>query len=211
MMDTVRLENESGKIFRLTDYGLYLKYFDAPEPEAKTYRETIDGADGDLDMTEWAGIIRYNTRNVSFGVRDLSGHWWRELVNFCHGRNVKITHSLDEEHYYFGRIRASHTTQEHITDVELEAVCNPYRLCHTETIITKAVTGSATVSLEALRRPVTPTVTVSAEMNLTYLGTGITLPAGTHQVDDLILSETPVSVTITGTGTITFKWRDGVI
>lgn len=211
MMDTVRFENDAGDVFRLTDYGLLLKAFSAPEPTAKIYLETLDGMDGDLDMTEWAGIIRYNSRKVDISIRDMGDYWWRELVNFCAGRNVKITHSQDEEHYYYGRAAASHVSGDRVTDISISAVCQPYRLCHTETIVTSEITGSGTVILEALRRPVSPKVITSAQMNLAYEGTGITLPAGTHDAPDLILGDHPVTVTVTGTGTITFKWRDGVI
>lgn len=211
MMDTVRFENDAGDVFRLTDYGLLLKAFSAPEPTAKIYLETLDGMDGDLDMTEWAGIIRYNSRKVDISIRDMGDYWWRELVNFCAGRNVKITHSQDEEHYYYGRAEVSHVSGDRVTDVNISANCQPYRLCHTETIVKKTVTTSDVVVLEALHRPVSPIVTVSANMNLTYEGSGITLLPGTHNVPDLILADHPVTVTITGAGTITFRWRDGVI
>lgn len=211
MIDTVRFENDAGKIFRLTDYGLLLKSFSAPEPAAKTYRETLDGADGDLDMTEWAGVIRYETRAVTIEVRDMTDQWWRELVNFLHGRNVKITHSQDEEHYYYGRAQAEHETGDRVTDVRISAICQPYRMRHEETVITRQVSGSDIVYLEAGRQPVTPTVTVDAEINLEYEGTGITLTPGTHTIRDLIITDNPVQVTINGTGTITFAWRDGVL
>lgn len=211
MIDTVRFEDEAGKEFRMTDYGLILKSFSAPEPTAKTYRVSIDGMDGDLDMTEWAGVTRYNTRTVEIEVRDMDGFWWQELMSFCHGRNIKITHSQDESHYYFGRIEASHTTRERITDLKLKAVCQPYRMCHNQTIVTRAVTGSGSVMLEAAGRPVTSTATVSAEMILSYEGGERVLTAGTHELSDLVLTRSPVSVAITGTGTITFKWQDGVL
>lgn len=211
MIDTVWLEDDSGKTFRLTDYGLILKTFQAPEPNVKEYRESVEGADGDIDMTEWAGVLRYETRTVDFAVRDMTDTWWRDLVNFCHGRNIKITHSRDPEHYFYGRCTASHETQQHITDVALSAVCNPYRLAHRETVVSANITGAGEVALEAARRPVTPTVTVAEQMSLSYDGAGITLLPGTHEVNDLLITDTPKTVTVTGTGLITFRWRDGVL
>lgn len=209
MIDTVTLENDAGNVLRLTDYGLILKYFDAPEPDPKTYIESIEGADGDLDMTEWAGIVRYKNRDVEFGIRDMTALWWREIVRFCHGRNVKITHSTDPDHYYYGRCTVTHETRENVTDLEVRASCGPYRLCHMETVVSRAVTGSASIALESVRRPVTPSITVSAEMTISFSGDSATLPAGTYTLPDLILTDSPTTVTVTGTGTITFKWRDG--
>jgi len=211
MMDTVTLQDDAGKVFRLTDYGLLLKNFNAPEPAPKTYIESIEGADGDLDMTEWAGVIRYENRPVSFGVRDMSNTWWRDFVQFVHGKNMRITHSADPEHYYYGRCAVTHETQKHVTDVEVEASCQPYRLCDRETAVSVDVTGTATVTLEALSRPVTPRIRVNAEINIEYDGTGITLTPGEHEVYDLVLTTQPKTITINGTGKITFIWRDGVM
>lgn len=211
MMDTLTFENDAGKVFRLTDYGLFLKYFDAPEPEPKTYIESIEGADGDLDLTEWAGVIRYENRPVTFGIRDMNDTWWREFAAFANGKNLKITHSDDPEHYYYGRCTLKHQTRKRVTDVEVQASCNPYRLQHRETVVAVDVTNSATVTLEALARPVTPRITVDAEINIEYDGTGITLLPGTHTVYDLLLTTTPKTVAIHGNGKITFAWRDGVM
>ena len=65
MMDTVWFENTAGELFRPEDYGLLLKSFDAPSPAARTYFETVDGRDGVLDMSEWAGEVLFNARTVS--------------------------------------------------------------------------------------------------------------------------------------------------
>ena len=209
MIDTITFENDAGKIFRLSDYGLILKSFDAPEPAPKTYIETVEGADGDLDMTEWTGVVRYQNRDVEIGVRDMSGYWWRELANFCHGRRMRITHSNDPDHYYYGRCVVSHETEQRVTDMVIAASCNPYRLCHRETVVSASVSGSATILLEARRRPVTPTVTVSAQMTIEYDGNTVALPAGTYPLMDLVITDSHVPVSVTGTGTISFAWQDG--
>lgn len=211
MMDSVRIENEAGDVFRLEDYGMLLKSFDAKEPAVKAYREEIDGADGDLDMTEWAGIIRYKTRKVQFVVRDMANRWWRDLVDFCHGRNIKITHSSDEEHYFFGRCETSHTTREHVTDVTLTVTCQPYRLSHLPTTITQAVTDSAEIVLVSARMPVAPKITVSATMVLIFDGMTVTLQPGTYTVPNFVVTSTPKTLEVTGTGQITLVWVDGVI
>jgi hypothetical protein len=78
-----------------------------------------------------------------------------------------------------------------------------------ETVVSRAVTGSASIALESVRRPVTPSITVSAEMTISFSGDSATLPVGTYTLPDLILTDIPTTVTVTGTGTITFKWRDG--
>lgn len=211
-MDTIWLENGAGEIFRLTDYGLLLVSFDAPKPKPKTYRIAVDGADGDLDMTEWAGVVRYNSRTVTAVVRDMTSLYADKLADFCAGRVVKIYHSADPARYYLGRCECSDKTRTHVTDMTITATCDPYKLCEMETVIASAITASGTVSLLAQRRPVSPSVTVSAAMAIAFDNTTVSFTAaGTYTVPTLVITDTPKTVTVTGSGNISFAWRDGVL
>ena len=63
--------------------------------------------------------------------------------------------------------------------------------------------------------PVVPTITVSAEMALTFTIAGVVftihLAAGSHVVPSLVLMEGDTQVEITGTGSITFTYRKGAL
>ena len=190
MIDTLTLEDNNGQVFRMSDYGLLLKSFDAPEPLPKTYMQEIDGADGSLDMTDT---------------------WWRYLVDFCHGKRIKLTNSADPDYYYEGRCAASHETRKRVTDVSLELSCQPYRLSHRETVITAQVNGTASILLEAARKPVTPTITVSAEMTAEFDGYPMTLPAGSTFASLYVVTDTAKPLMLTGNGQVEIRWRDGVL
>jgi hypothetical protein len=211
MIDTIYLENNSGKTFRLSDYGLLLASFDAPEPKTKLYRVSIDGADGDIDMTEWAGVVRYDTRNVTVKVRDMSDKYWRNLVDFCHGREIKLYHSGSPEYYYSGRFDASHSTRSRVTDVALTGTCFPYRLATHKTVVSRTIQSSANIILQAARMPVCPFITAENSMTISFDGKVYTVEGEKKQIEGLILTDTPLTLTVTGSGQITFSWQDGVI
>jgi hypothetical protein len=63
--------------------------------------------------------------------------------------------------------------------------------------------------------PVVPTITVSAEMTLTFTLLGkdyiVNLSVGTHIIPSLVLLEGDTAIEITGTGRITFTYRKGAL
>ena len=212
MMDYVIFEREDGTQLKPLDYGILLKTFDAPPPSPKLYTEAIDGMDGDLDMTEWAGEIRYNNRKVTVNFRDMSGEQYARLINFLHGRKVIIYHSTDLSHYFEGRcVEADDETRRHVTDFGFEFSCYPYRRAATLTRISKTLTGSTDIILTAARESVAPTFTVSAQTTVTYNNTLYSLRPGTAVIPNLIINDTPQTITVNTIGTVTIQWRDGVL
>ena len=71
------------------------------------------------------------------------------------------------------------------------------------------------MTLTNTRMPVVPTITVSAEMTLTFTIVGkdysVTLPAGTHTIPSLVLMEGDTKIEIFGTGRVTFTYRKGTL
>lgn len=212
MMDYVIFERGDGMQFRPLDYGLLLKSFACPPPAAKLYKETIDGMDGDLDMSEWAGVIRYEDRTVEASFRDMDNQQYTQLLNFVHGRKMKIYHSSDLAHYFEGRCSEAETeTQRHVTDIGLRFVCAPYKRACSETVISKKITGSANIVLLSARETVSPTFTASAAATISDGAALYSIPAGTSVIPNLVITDTPKTITVSMTGTLTIKWRDGVL
>lgn len=210
MMDYVIFEDERGNVLRPKGLGLLLKSFQAPPPSPKLYRETIEGADGEIDMSEWAGEIRYNSRTVTIGFRDMSGNMTAAVTNFLHGRKIKITHSGDLAHYYYGRCDSADTkTQRRVMDSEYVFTCYPYRRAANETRVTRLVAGTAEITLKAARESVIPTITADAKMTLNYQGSLYSVNPGTFTIPTLIITDSPEILTVTGNGNITLTWRDG--
>ena len=212
VIDTVWFENEAGEIFRPADYGIILKSYDAPLPAPKINRVTLEGMDGDVDMTEWAGEVRYNTRSVTAAFRDMSGEEYKKLMNFACGQKVKLTNSAAPDYYFTGRCeRADAKIRRRIADVTLQFVCDPYMLRHTETSVIKTFTDSADILLMAERKSAIPKITVSEDCVIRYGNISASLRAGTYTVQNLIITNRPETLHVTGSGTIKIVWRDGVL
>lgn len=213
MMNTVTFENDAGAIFRPHDYGILLKAYDAPEPSPKTYRVNLEGHNGSVDMSDWAGAVYFNDRTVTIGLRDLDAYKYSQLVQFLHGLRVKITFSDQPEWYFYGRCEEiASSTRRHVTDVDLAFVCNPFKLAQLETV--KAYEAGETAQTDVLytsRRRVVPQIVVSDSATLTYNNAIYTLSAGTHKPPSFVIDGTPRELSITGSGTVTITWRDGVL
>lgn len=214
MMNTVQFETDAGAVFRpYADYGLLLVEYDAPEPAPKTYRVSLEGMNGAVDMSEWAGAVYFNTRTVSMVIRDLESRAYQTMVQFLHGRKVKITFSDQPEWYFYGRCESvASSTRKRVTNTTLSFTCDPFKLAQVEDSKTFAAGETAqTAVLATSRRRVVPSIAVTDSATLTYNGNAYTLSAGTHKPPTFIIDDTPREVSVTGSGTVTITWRDGVL
>ena len=131
------------------DYGLYLVEYDDVPPRVRTYRATIEGRDGTLDLTEWegAGIVRYNDRTVKIKMRDLIGKS-KEFISKMLGGRFNIYFSDNMEHYYVGRCDSiEDQTRRHVSTFTMTFTCKPFRFetrCTTATITVGVVESGST-------------------------------------------------------------------
>lgn len=208
MIDTVTFENEHGEVMRpYEDLGIFLKSHNAALPEPKVYRVSLDGADGDIDMTEWAGEVLYKPRLVNMQFRDMSARHYADVANFVLGRRVKITFSEAPDFYFVGRCERPQTaTESRVTDFQFDFTCEPYRLRKTPT--RHSIQGSGV--LRAARMTAQPTITASAACTMTVGGTAFDLAAGEQTLAGFVVTDRPQRVEISGGATVEFAWRDGV-
>lgn len=212
MIENVTFILSSGARIIPEDYGLILKSFDAPIPAAKTNLISISGRDGSLDLSAWAGETRYENRTVKISFRDMLGDEYGLMLDKIHGQQCKIIHSVDNNLYYSGRcISADVKTRRHVTDVDLEFTCYPYRMLIEQKTITQTVTSSLTISLKAKRMSAVPKITLTAACSLTFDGVTKSLAAGTHAVPEFVITQAQKDMTVSGSGTITITWTEGVI
>lgn len=213
MIATVTFENSAGDILRpYEDYGIILVAFDAPAPTPKVNRVTIEGMDGTLDMTEWAGEVRYNNRNLTMTLRDMQNRLPNPIVNFCNGQALKITHSDEPNWYYCGRCELiSEPTKSRVRDTQLGFVCEPYKLKATETTIAREGTG--TINLKAEKMSAVPTIYVDdGPAIITYDGATYQLENGNHVVPTIVITQTRKPLVVDGNWPfVSVKWRDGVL
>ena len=210
MMNHVYFELPGGAILRPhEDYGVLLKSYDVPPPEPKTNLVSIDGRDGDIDFSDWAGIVRFESRDVKVSLRDMQGNH-DQIAALLNGRRVKLWFDDDPRWYYSGRVVSvdtKHYIRHRVCDIDIAVTCDPYRLSATPTVIGVDLSATAkSVTLAPKRKPVAPTLTTTGTCTLTADGTSETCAAGTHPLPTLT---GPVTYSATGSGRATFTWTDG--
>lgn len=211
MIDTVKFILASGVEVDPATYGLILKSFDAEAPKPKLNMISISGRDGSLDLTEWAGEVRYENRNVNIAFRDMQGIAYVEMLNLIYHSECKIVHSVDDDYYYIGRcVSAEPKTRRHVTDLELEFSCQPYRLSVEPTTIEESVSANP-IFLQAEGMSAVPLITLTDACTITFGGVTKALSAGALTVPEFVITKEGGNMIVSGSGTITIQWTEGVI
>ncbi|MBQ2977600.1 MAG: hypothetical protein IJE17_08930 [Clostridia bacterium] len=124
---------------------------------------------------------------------------------------------LDDEpnFFYVGRIYVQpFTSEKTIGHITIEAECEPYKYKLAKTTVSRAVNGTDNIVLTNARKRAVPEVIIETEtsINITY-GSGFIwdLGPGSYTLPELELVEGNNTVTVTGTGSISFTWQEGVL
>lgn len=205
-----------GSLHSFTEWGLILSGKEIGSPEIKSHKIDIEGADGELDYTEAFGGVKFGNRILKFEFQrgGINTHGFLELLSEIQGAlfGVRTTVELDDDSgwYYQGRCRIADFTQNgRIAKLSVEVDAEPYKLRKTATRQNKAVSGSAEIILPNSRMPIVPTITTDAEMKFSFKGNTYTAGAGTFRIPELQLEPGQNIVTVTGTGNVTFEYKEG--
>ena len=196
-----------------TDFNLILRPKTRPFPTPKTNYVSIEGRDGDLDLTtSLTGDVRYEniSYTLEFYLEDRRVDWEDTLLNlstYLHGKKMNLTFSEDPNWYYVGRYILNEVESDmNIGLISVECILEPYRYKKTETVNT--ITGTGTLILPNTRKWVMPTITSSASMQFTFEGKTFTVN-GTLQSPDIILKEGNNTIEVTsGSGTLSVSYRE---
>lgn len=201
------------------DFELVLSSHSVSPPKPKLYRVNVDGADGSLDLSEWAGEIKYENREVEMvftcaALKESHRTILDSFKAFILGRVQKVTFTDEPDFYYYGRVdEVKIETSKGISKVTVTMTCQPYKISHRETVLTFNVTGNMEIVLKAMRKTVIPTITTTgtSSVTLTYKNNSYTVSAGTRQIAGIVVTDSPEILTVTGNTTITLKWLEGVL
>ena len=211
MIDTVWFRDAAGEALRPCEgFGMIMVSHDAPPPEVRTYMVMLDGADGALDLSDWAGGPRYAERSVTVRLRDMTGSGAEEVVGFVLSRRVEIYFSEQPGWHYEGRcVKADRVTRRRVTDLALTFRCEPYRLRDSLTKVTlSAAEGEADEArVRVAGRAVWPQIEadgacalyVDGEMYASAEAGAIVWEKGWH------------TLRVEGPARVSVWWRDGVI
>ena len=210
MIDTVWFENEGGATLRPCDgAGLIMVEHDCPPPKPRTCFLTLDGADGALDLSGWAGETRYEARKVRIRLRDMRGGGTGTVVGFVTRQRVRIWFSEQPGWYYDGRcVQARAATRSRVTDLDLTFLCQPYRLRGTLTV--KTLPGGTETTVRVGEMAVAASVEAPQACALSVDGEGYDLPEGRSE-GALVLTPGPHRLTLSGTPSVRLTWRDGAL
>ena len=203
------------------DWRLTLTAKEVTPPEPKTNYISLDGAHGSLDLTEaLTGEIPFDDRTVSASFWTSEGTFaervelLRTISTALHGRRVQIIEPDDPEHFFLGRIvlKSVEQSQVHLA-FDMEATCEPWRYALEETTRAVAVSGSSAgvVLYNGGVKVLSPDVTVTGTVTLTFDGASATLEEGSYRVTGLRLQPGNNLVTVSGSGSAAFTFREAML
>lgn len=150
----------------------------------------------------------------SEGTRDERQARIEHIVNLLDGYTVRIVHPDHPDRYMMGRLQVIPDYNDLVhCSVKLTGVLEPWLYNAAQTVVAATATSTAqTVTLTNTGRlAVVPTVAVTGEVTLVYGSFTQTLSAGSYLLPDLYLTPGAHQVTYSGSGTVTFAYREAVL
>lgn len=203
------------------DWGLILNSKKLDPPTPKIVKVSIDGRDGDLDLSEaLTGEIRYNNREANFTFLITEGsqadreYMINTIINAIHGKTHKIILPDDLEHYLLGRCSISGVTNDRaFGSFSVSVDCEPYRysIYETKRIIELTDTPVEIALSNSGRKTVIPTVVVANTAGIVFGATSLELNAGTYQIPALKLTSGVNTITVSGSGNLALSYREAVL
>ena len=197
-------------------WGIYLSNTEIEKPTPKTIFVPIPLGDGSVDLSEASGEVKYDRRIITMSLFYPSSAAQFEdlltiLANEIHGKRKKITFDKDPNYYYVGRCDIDYKKSDVLGTITIKAICEPYKYKLLPTQQIEAVSGSKVVTVANGRKTAFPKITTTAAFSIVKDGVTYSYGAVSSLQTTIPLFEGSNSLTITGTGTITFDWQEGAL
>ena len=200
------------------DWQLTLTAKNVAPATPKTNYITLDGANGSLDLSEaLAGEAVYNDRTVtasfwtSEGTHEERLAVLRDILTALHGKKVQIVDPDDPEHYFLGRVVVKSTAWDAVhLEFTVEAICDPWRYAMEETARRVEVAGDTVdvVLHNNGAKTLCPVIAVSGTVAVTANGVTSNLTSGAYKLPDIRLAHGATVINVSGTGSVTFHYRE---
>lgn len=190
-----------------------------PTPQSQTDTLVVPGRNSPIRYTQALGRVSYQPRSFEIllsmlGSRAAFNEKVSEVATRFAGQLVPVICSEEPGLYALGTLELAPTYEPLTGKGQLTLSCSDgdsYRYHVQETVVT--VTGGGTVILDNDYMPVVPVVTVTAETALSWQVDGDTfqksVSAGTWEFPELELQAGRNTLAVVGTGTVTFRYREG--
>lgn len=214
MRPDVKLDGESVK-----SMGWLRESIDFPTPQSQTNTIIVPGRNSPIRFTEALGRVSYTPRSFAItlsmlGSRAAFNERVALLANTYAGRLAKVITSEEPGLYAVGTLQMAPSYAPLTGKGQVVISCedgDAYRYHVEETVV--SISGSSTATLNCDYMPVIPTVTTTAETALSWAIGGDSfyksVNAGTWTFPELELQHGANSVIISGSGTTTFRYREG--
>lgn len=203
----------------ITDWDLLMTYKNIGEVPLRTNYIVIPGRNGFLDLTEIYGQLNYDNRTLEFqfDLFDKPQNWWKKydkIKSYLHGKNRKIILDTDNVYYYYGRCSVSALTHEKtVAHIVVTCNCEPFKMALHETIVKKTVSTGDNIILSNTRKWVIPKIESTGNVVFKFNDKQFSISSSTTlQSPDFTLKEGDNIVEIiSGSGTLTFTYREGAL
>lgn len=199
--------------------GWLREEIDFPTPQSQTNTVVVPGRNAPIRFTEALGRVSYQPRQFKatlsmLGERETFNQMKDILANLYAGKLCKVILSEEPELYAVGTLELEPAYDPFTGKGQIVLSCSDgdsYRY-HTEKTEV-SITGGGTVILNNDYMPVVPEVITTAETALNWsIGSDTfrkSVSAGTWLFPELELQGGKNSISITGEGTTTFRYREG--
>ena len=199
------------------NFALILTSKTIGQPVVKTEYVEVLGADGQLDLTEAFGEVKYLNRKLTFvfSIFEDANEWaaaYSRVLNNLHGKKMKIVLDDDPNFYYIGRVNVSdYISAKRIGNITIEVDAEPYKYKQILTIVTNTVSGTLTVNYPNLRKSVVPKFVTNSQVQIVYNnGNSYTISgSGTHVIPNIIFKQGINTLTFNGNATVTVQYQEG--
>lgn len=203
----------------LAEYGLaLLNDIRVGIPSLKSAYVDIPGADGSLNFSyALTGGPTYNDRQITFGLFKRTDNNALEdirqtIANLYNGRSVELQLPSAPDFQYTGVMQIGDMAGGDTGRIDVSMTANPWKLKLSDTVVQQDVEETGTVTLTNLRKPVCPKISTTAAITLAWGENSVSLTAGSNwTVDELILQAGTTEISVTGTSTVTFTYREGCL
>ena len=204
-----------GNYHSYSDLNLILTSKEIGSPAVKKKQVEVEGASVVLDYTEYFGEVKYSNRTLRFDFSTIVPQsqllsLYSQICDALQGQKVDISLDADPDYIYRGRLDiSSFTNEKNIGSISIECDCEPFKYKASDTVVTKAVSGTTSITLNNSRKRVVPEITATASMSIVFNGNTYNIGKGTYLIPAIELKEGTNTLTVTGTGNITFRYREG--
>lgn len=199
-------------------------------PALKTQTVDVPGGNGVLDLSRTLTgypVYKNRTGSIEFMVMNDYQEWidlYDQILNYLHGRVMKMTFEEDPDYYYEGTMTVSGwNSDKDWSKITIAYDVGPYkwaRVPRTEEIVLEDSATAVTKQYSRLNfdaAPITPKLVVdcedgvdvtfeNAELGISYSKHFVN---GTHEPSDIVLYGDSISFSFQGKGTVTLITRGG--